>query len=193
MEAYKDSPFNKRIETLKDPSEERHLFQLNGVSVFEIGLRLYFGATHENPGSHTLSNWINLKVNGIFSFFPCQTRQQVLSERKGFCRPLISGKLPDSIFTSNLQQVIWIRLLIDLQKGFRATEVTQKNAVSIWKKIVQIVFEDGLQLGVQAQLPQSATDITSSSSTSNTNGEQELHQKCTCTECLQKVSNPTFP
>lgn len=86
--------------------------------------RLYFGATHDDP------------VNRMYSYFPCLPDKPT---SKGFARPRIS--LPGKI-TDNLYQ------------GKKYSEQPSLDAMeSLWKKITEQVKQQGLAMGVYAEMP----------------------------------------
>ena len=90
--------------------------------------RLYFGATHEKP------------YEGMFSFFPCLPAQA--GEAKGFARPILRRA---GIVTDNLTQ------------GQRMNPQPDVAAVrALWTDVARQVLDQGLCLGVQADLPKLA-------------------------------------
>jgi hypothetical protein len=97
---------------------------------------LYFGATY------------NQRVDGMFSFFACQPRTQ---GEVGFARPVI--KLPGQI-TNNLTQGKKMTVQPDL-----ATMQSQ------WSNVMQQVTDQGLMLGVSAELPEQRIDASIKSKT----------------------------
>ncbi|MDY0145898.1 MAG: hypothetical protein RBS84_07945 [Kiritimatiellia bacterium] len=121
-------------ETLKDrvPSEYFHA-TLEPV-VYEMQLRnhspsqtfrLYIGATPDQP------------IEGMFSFFPCRPFSN--TESRGFARPTIRRK---GTITDNLTQ------------GQRMNPQPDLAAVQIlWSDVTRQILEQGLCLGVQAELP----------------------------------------
>ena len=88
-----------------------------------VELRLYFGATPDNP------------INGIFSFFPAKPA----GENSSFRRPAI--KLPEEYFTPNLAQ------------GRKETHCSPEKLRELWDSIVEQVYDAGLVLGTHADLP----------------------------------------
>lgn len=87
--------------------------------------RLYFGAAYDKP------------LHGMYSFFPCQTDNP---ESKGFARPRIS--LP-GVITDNLNQ------------GKKLIEQRSLDEMKLlWGKVAQQVEEQGLGLGVYAEMPE---------------------------------------
>ncbi len=87
--------------------------------------RLYLGATHEKP------------YEGMFSFFPCLPAQ--VGEAKGFARPVLRRA---GIVTDNLTQ------------GQRLNPQPDVAAVrALWTDVARQVLDQGLCLGVQADLP----------------------------------------
>ena len=90
--------------------------------------RLYLGATHEKP------------YEGMFSFFPCLPAQ--VGEAKGFARPILRRA---GIVTDNLTQ------------GQRMNPQPDVAAVrALWTDVARQVLDQGLCLGVQADLPKLA-------------------------------------
>jgi hypothetical protein len=86
--------------------------------------RLYFGAGYENP------------LQGMYSFFPCVPFEE---KSRGFSRPVIT--LPQAI-TNNLYQ------------GKRLNPQSSIEAIKVlWNEVVAQVREQGLALGVYAQMP----------------------------------------
>jgi hypothetical protein len=86
--------------------------------------RLYFGAGYENP------------LQGMYCFFPCVPFEE---KSKGFARPVIT--LPRAI-TNNLSQ------------GKRLNPQSSIEAIKVlWNEVVAQVREQGLALGVYAQMP----------------------------------------
>lgn len=86
--------------------------------------RLYFGAGYENP------------LQGMYSFFPCAPFEE---KSRGFARPVIT--LPRAI-TNNLSQ------------GKRLNPQSSIDAIKVlWNEVVAQVREQGLALGVYAQMP----------------------------------------
>ena len=86
--------------------------------------RLYFGATFED------------KVDGMFSFFPCQTEKDAGS---GFPRPIIRI---DHWITQTLLQ------------GKKMTALSDGEAAQrVWAEVIGQVEDQGLKLGVSADLP----------------------------------------
>ena len=86
--------------------------------------RLYFGAAYERP------------LNGMFSYFPCLPFEQ---GERGFARPRISIS---GLITDNLSQ------------GKRLNPQTSLQDVNaLWAEVVGQVEEQGLMLGVYADLP----------------------------------------
>ena len=88
-----------------------------------VELRLYFGATPDNP------------INGIFSFFPAKPA----GANSSFRRPAI--KLPEEYFTPNLAQ------------GWKETNCSPEKLRELWDLIVEQVYDAGLVLGTHADLP----------------------------------------
>ena len=87
--------------------------------------RLYIGATFEKP------------CEGMFSFFPCQLYQKDLA--KGFPRPTLRR---EGIITDNLTQ------------GQRLNPTPDFEAVrEMWTDVAHQVLDQGLYLGIQAELP----------------------------------------
>jgi hypothetical protein len=86
--------------------------------------RLYYGATYERP------------VGGLFSFFPCSTLDR---HPAGFARPEI--RLP-GLVTPTLTQGK------RLNRGVTSAKVRRG-----WEEVVRQVREQGLELGVRADLP----------------------------------------
>jgi hypothetical protein len=88
--------------------------------------RLYIGATAERP------------VAGMFSFFPCLPAKD--GEQAGFARPAIRHT---GIITGNLTQ------------GQRMNPMPDVATVhGLWEEVARQVLAQGLQLGVQADLPE---------------------------------------
>jgi hypothetical protein len=86
--------------------------------------RLYYGATFENP------------VNGMFSFFPASSSER---HPNGFARPEIRLR---GYVTPTLTQ------------GKRLNRgVTSREVKAGWESVVRQVREQGLALGVHAELP----------------------------------------
>ena len=86
--------------------------------------RLYFGAGYENP------------LQDMYSFFPCVPFEE---KSRGFARPIIT--LPQAI-TNNLYQ------------GKRLNPQSSIEAIKVlWDEVVAQVREQGLALGVYAQMP----------------------------------------
>ena len=94
----------------------------------DLPLRLYTGATHENP------------VKGMFSFFPAMPAGSDV----GFPRPSIS--LPSKRFTKNVQSA----------KGHAMgpPNVSFEELRGLWDCLVAQVREAGLVLGTHAELPE---------------------------------------
>jgi hypothetical protein len=90
----------------------------------ERSYRLYFGATFENP------------VDGMFSFVPCVTGDDI---DRGFARPSIC--IPDAITPTMTQNK-------RLNPRQSIEEITP-----LWDEVVRQVTEQGLALGIQAELP----------------------------------------
>jgi hypothetical protein len=87
--------------------------------------RLYFGVTRDKP------------LHGMYSFFPCQT---VEAKSKGFARPKISLL---GVITDNLNQ------------GKKLTERQSLGEMKLlWDKVAEQVEQQGLALGVYAEMPQ---------------------------------------
>ena len=87
--------------------------------------RLYFGVTCANP------------LQGMYSFFPCRPYD---AKSKGFGRPRIS--LP-SVITDNLNQ------------GKKLTEKRSLDEMKLlWRRVAEQVIEQGLALGVYAEMPE---------------------------------------
>jgi hypothetical protein len=86
--------------------------------------RLYFGATPETP------------VDGMFSFFPCLTAH---AAEQGFARPAIRV---DRRITQHLLQGKKLTTLDD-----------PEGARELWAEVARQVEQQGLQLGVHAELP----------------------------------------
>ena len=87
--------------------------------------RLYVGATHDRP------------YEGMFSFFPCLTAQ--VGAEKGFARPALRRS---GIVTDNLTQ------------GQRMNPQPDLASVqALWKDVARQVLDQGLRLGVRAELP----------------------------------------
>jgi len=87
--------------------------------------RLYFGVPYDRS------------LNGMHSFFPCQPND---ATSKGFTRPRIN--LP-GVITGNLNQ------------GKKLTEPRSLDEVKrLWSKVAEQVEEQGLFLGVYAQMPE---------------------------------------
>jgi len=87
-------------------------------------LRLYFGATHEKP------------VQGMYSFFPCQPHEV---KTTGFGRPRIS--LSDIADKKNT--------------GIKKTYVASLDEMKVlWDKVAKQGKEQGLALGVYAEMPE---------------------------------------
>ena len=86
--------------------------------------RLYFGATPETP------------VDGMFSFFPCLTAH---AAEQGFARPAIRV---DRRITQHLLQGKKLTTLDD-----------PEEARELWAEVARQVEQQGLQLGVHAELP----------------------------------------
>ena len=87
--------------------------------------RLYLGATHEKPHE------------GMFSFFPCLPAQ--VGEANGFARPVLRRA---GIVTDNLTQ------------GQRLNPQPDVAAIrALWTDVARQVLDQGLCLGVQADLP----------------------------------------
>lgn len=94
-------------------------------SAMNSTFRLYFGATVEKP------------VAEMFSYFPCRPADQ--SEPRGFARPAV--RYP-GIITDNLTQ------------GQRMNPQQDLAAVqALWREMTDQVLAQGLQLGIQAELP----------------------------------------
>ena len=87
--------------------------------------RLYYGAMFAE------------KVDGMYSFFPCQPYAAVT---RGFERPVIRI---GGVITDNLSQSKRITLC-----------ATTAGAKDIWEQVVEQVTSKGLSLGVQADLPE---------------------------------------
>lgn len=92
--------------------------------------RLYEGATQER------------QVGEMFSFFPCQPYD---GEPTGFRRPEIS--LPERV---NPRMAMGYKLARDL---------SMSDAKELWDDVVGQVQEQGLELGVRAELPRDETDV----------------------------------
>ena len=87
--------------------------------------RLYIGATFEKP------------YEGMFSFFPCQLYREDMT--KGFPRPALRR---EGIITDSLTQ------------GQRLNPTPDFAAVrEMWTDVARQVLDQGLYLGIQAQLP----------------------------------------
>jgi hypothetical protein len=87
--------------------------------------RLYFGATYDEP------------VHGMYSYFPCRPYDTC---SRGFARPKIS--MPGRI-TDNLYQ------------GKRYSEQPNLDSMrSLWENVAEQVREQGLALGVYAEMPE---------------------------------------
>ena len=87
--------------------------------------RLYIGATHAQP------------CEGMFSFFPCLPARQ--GRERGFARPAVRRP---GIVTDNLTQ------------GQRMNPQPDLAAVqALWKDVARQILDQGLQLGVHADLP----------------------------------------
>ena len=87
--------------------------------------RLYLGATRETP------------YEGMFSFFPCLPAQ--VGEARGFARPILRRA---GIITDNLTQ------------GQRLNPQPDVAAVrALWTDVTRQVLNQGLCLGVHADLP----------------------------------------
>ena len=87
--------------------------------------RLYHGATFENP------------VDGMFSFFPCVTGVDIA---QGFARPAIN--MPDAITPTMTQNY-------RLNPRQSIDEITP-----LWEEVVRQVTDQGLSLGIRADLPE---------------------------------------
>lgn len=86
--------------------------------------RLYSGAT------------IDKRVNGMFSFFPCQPASE---SKNGFARPVI--KMPNIITDSLLMGQ-------RLNRG-----ISPKNIPKLWQQVCDAVESAGQWLGVNAEMP----------------------------------------
>jgi hypothetical protein len=95
-----------------------------GARHSEHSFRLYLGATLEDP------------VAGMFSFFPCLTGDGIA---QGFARPAIY--IPDVITPTMTQNK-------RLNPRQSITEI-----VPLWQEVVHQVTDQGLALGIHADLP----------------------------------------
>jgi hypothetical protein len=86
--------------------------------------RLYFGADYENP------------LNGMFSFFPCTPYRD---GERGFARPTVRI---EGVITDNLSQ----GKKLNPQKSLY-------HVKALWSDLVKQIKEQGLMLGVFAELP----------------------------------------
>ena len=94
----------------------------------EMELRLYFGATREDP------------IHEMFSFFPAKPEGSGM----GFPRPFIEN-LPDKYFTPGNTRT---------PKG-AAHPLSPEKLLCLWRLLVANVRRDGLVLGTRAELPPS--------------------------------------
>jgi len=85
--------------------------------------RLYFGATIDDP------------VNDMYSFFPCL---QATTPTRGFARP--SVELEGFVNPA-------------LRQGKKAEEVTMAQAIALWTKVRDQVVDQGLLIGLGADMP----------------------------------------
>lgn len=94
----------------------------------EVTWRLYFGANYDN------------KVNGMFSFFPCQPYK---AESRGFERPKISVKDKDIIRNR-------------LNQGFCIAKDRHSldSVKDLWNQVKRQVEDQDLALGVYAKMPE---------------------------------------
>jgi hypothetical protein len=89
--------------------------------------RLYFGASYDRP------------MLDMYSFFPCQPYE---AESRGFARPSIS--LPN--------------IVDNLSQNFKCTMPPSLHEMkSLWDKVAKQVKDQGLALGVYAEMPQRRT------------------------------------
>lgn len=85
--------------------------------------RLYFGATHKE------------QIGKMYSFFPCRPSSEC---KRGFARPIIEL---DGYVNP------------DLEQRTRAPEVSQKKAFELWSSVCKQVKDQGLTLGLSADMP----------------------------------------
>ena len=89
--------------------------------------RLYFGATFESP------------IEGMFSFFPCLPYKE---HPRGFARPII--RIPGVISGAMCQ-------------GFKKNVQASASEVgALWEDVRRQIMDQGLRLGIEAALPESA-------------------------------------
>jgi hypothetical protein len=112
--------------------------------------RLYFGATYDKP------------LHGMYSFFPCQTDEP---KSKGFARPRISllGAVTDN-----------------LNQGKKVTEQGSLDEMKLlWDKVGDQVADQGLALGVYAEMPERyLTDRSSVTGSERTRAVAAQSPKC---------------
>lgn len=109
-----------------EKQDERLEDAADSCIITESTWRLYIGATYEEP------------FEGMFSFFPCQP---AYATADGFARPIIY--IPDAV-----SQHLARKYQFEPQASIDA-------AKSLWQQVVEQVQQQGLALGIAAEVPSS--------------------------------------